>query len=409
MSYRILTIFLWPVFFIYTLKIAFRDKSARYLFQRMGFSYPSQENKTIWVHCASVGEVNTYLALHFKLLERFPDKHFIVTTNTVTGASTVARHKLSRTQHCFLPIESRFAITRFLQKTNPSLCLIMETEIWPLLYQISYTNNVPISIINARLSHRTLSANNWVKSIYKTSLKYVDKILCKSNEELTNFKTLGAHDKQLFVAGNLKFVSASNSLDVTRINIEGRKYCVAASTHNDEELQLASLWKKLNPSMLLIIVPRHPNRSKQIQTQLDSLNINYAVRSTSSTVQDNTSVYLADTLGELTNFMMGAEFVFIGGSLIKHGGQNILESCRLGKATLCGPHMFNFVDEVNFLLENNACIQVENITRLESEISLYFENPERFLSIANNAKNALQKQNEILNTYIDYIIMSNDH
>lgn len=409
MIYKILTIFLWPIFFIYTLKIAFRDKSSRYLFQRLGFSYSSQKNSSIWIHCASVGEVNTYLALHLKLLECFPDKNFVITTNTVTGANTVTRHKLSRTQHCFLPIESKFAISRFLKKTKPSLCLIMETEIWPLLYQITHANNIPISIINARLSHRTLSANNWVKSIYKTSLAYVDTILCKSNLELSHFKSLEALSSQLSVAGNLKFVSANNNLNASAIDLANHKYCVAASTHNNEELQLARLWKKLNPDMLLVIVPRHPNRSKQIQKQLVSLNIEYAVRTQPSTLQNNTKVYLADTLGELTNFMLGAEFVFIGGSLIKHGGQNILESCRLGKPTLCGPHMFNFVDEMKLLLENNACIQVQNITELESEISSYFENPEHFITVANNAKIALEKQNKILDVYINEIITLHDH
>ena len=149
-----------------------------------------------------------------------------------------------------------------------------------------------------------------------------------------------------------------------------------------------------------MIIPRHPNRSKQIQKQLDTLKINYAVRSLNSNIQADTKIYLADTLGELSNFMAGAEFVFIGGSLIEHGGQNILESARLGKPTLCGPHMFNFKDEVEFLLENKACIQVNNIDELESKISGYFNKPENFISIGNNAKIALQKQSTILETYI---------
>ena len=400
MSYKLLTFFLWPVFFIYTFKIALRDKSFRYFLQRLGFSYPTQRNKSIWIHCASVGEVNTYLALHLKLLERFPDKNFIITTNTVTGACTVERHKLPRTQHYYLPVESAFAIRQFLKATRASLCLIMETEIWPLLYKTVYTHNIPISIINARLSHRTLSANNWVKSVYKTSLTYVDKILCKSHEELNNFKTLGAHNKQLIVAGNLKFAYADKEQTENPIKLNKQPYCLAASTHHDEELQLALLWKKLNPDMLLVIVPRHPNRSRQIQKQFDSININYAVRSQSDNLQDNTEIYLADTLGELTGFMMGAEFVFIGGSLVKHGGQNILESCRIGKATLCGPHMFNFTDEMNFLLKNNACIQVENISQLESEISTYFQNPEIFKSVGINAKKALLEQTKILEVYL---------
>ena len=128
MTYRLLTIILWPVFFLYTLKIFLRDKSSRYFFQRLGFSYPTQATKTFWIHCASVGEVNTYLPLHHKLLAHFPDTQFVITTNTVTGASTVNRQKLERTQHCFLPIESAFAIGRFFNAWQPEQCLIMETE-----------------------------------------------------------------------------------------------------------------------------------------------------------------------------------------------------------------------------------------------------------------------------------------
>ncbi|RDH81489.1 MAG: 3-deoxy-D-manno-octulosonic acid transferase [endosymbiont of Galathealinum brachiosum] len=403
MIYRLLTIALWPVFFIYTLKIALRDKSSRYFFQRLGFSYPARADKNIWIHCASVGEVNTYLPLHIELLKQFPDTQFVITTNTVTGASTVNRHKLERTRHCYLPVESAFAIKRFFKAWQPTQCLIMETELWPLLYQLCHINNISISIINARLSHRTLSANNWIKSLYKTSFSYVDNIICKSDIELNNFISLGASSTQLSTGGNLKFVHTHNEQTIKPIKLNNQPYCVAASTHNDEELQLARLWQKLNPDMLLVIVPRHPNRSSQIQKQLDSLNTRYAVRSQNQDIKADTKIYLADTLGELSNFMAGAEFVFIGGSLIKHGGQNILESARLGKLTLCGPHMFNFKDEVEFLLDNNACLQVKSINELEPVISGYFNKPENFVSIANNAKYALQKQSTILETYLSKI------
>jgi len=403
MTYRLLTILLWPAFFIYTFKISLRDKSFRYFLQRLGFSYPVQKNKTIWTHCASVGEVNTYLPLHLKLLKQFPDTQFVITTNTVTGARTVARHNIERTRHCYLPIESKFAIKRFIKAWQPSQCLIMETEIWPLLYQLCHINNISISIINARLSHRTLSANRWVKSLYKTSLLQVNKILCKSNEELENYKFLGANNTQLSVAGNLKFTSIDIPQALQPVKLDNRVYCVAASTHHDEELQLATLWNKLNPDMLLVIVPRHPDRSKAIQKQLDTLKINYAVRSQQQTLNDNTKIYLADTLGELTQFMMGAEFVFVGGSLIKHGGQNILEPCRLGKLTICGPYMFNFKDELTLLLENQACIQVADIAELTSVISEYLDKPEKFIPIGDNAKHALQKQYAIIDAYISTI------
>ena len=229
------------------------------------------------------------------------------------------------------------------------------------------------------------------------------KIFLLRSAVVNNFISLGASSSQLSIGGNLKFVNTHNEQTITPININNRAYCVAASTHNDEEQQLARLWQKLNPELLLVIIPRHPNRSKQIQNQLDALQINYAVRSQNSNIVAGTKIYLADTLGELSNFMSGAEFVFIGGSLIEHGGQNILESARLGKPTLCGPHMFNFKDETMFLLENKACIQVNNIDELESTISGYFNKPEKFISIGNNAKIALQKQSTILETYLSKI------
>jgi len=403
MTYRLLTIILWPVFFLYTLKIFLRDKSSRYFFQRLGFSYTAQATKTYWIHCASVGEVNAYLPLHHQLLAHFPDTQFVITTNTVTGASTVNRQKFERTQHCFLPIESAFAIRRFFNAWQPEQCLIMETEIWPLLYKICHNRHITISIINARLSHRTLNTNNWIKSLYKTSLLCVDKILCKSENELNNFKQLGARDEQLIVAGNLKFTFIESTQNLTPVDIKNRKYIVAASTHNNEEEQLAKLWPSLNTDRLLVIVPRHPNRSKAIQKQLDALNVNYAVRSQQDSINENTQIYLADTLGELQQFMQGAELVFIGGSLIEHGGQNILEPCRMGKPTLCGPHMFNFNDELALLLKNNACVQINNLAELEAEISAYLNNPEKLIAIGNNAKNALQKQSTTLDTYLSYL------
>jgi len=329
MSYRLLTLLLWPIFFIYTLKISLRDKSPRYFFQRLGFAYVKQKRSNIWIHCASVGEVNTYFPLHIKCIEEYPHATFIITTNTVTGAHTVikkiSQYDLKQTQHCYLPIESSFAIKRFITAYKPSQCLIMETEIWPLLYQRCNKNNISISIINGRLSQRTLNTHRWVKSLYKNSLSMVKQIICKSQDELNHFLTLGAKPEQCIVGGNLKFTFIDQTQIIQAIKINDRQYVVAASTHDDEELQLATLWKKINTELLLVIIPRHPNRSHQIQKQLNTLNIQYSIRSKKQTVFNDTKIYLADTLGELTSFMQGAEFVFMGGSLIQHGGQNILE------------------------------------------------------------------------------------
>jgi len=404
MTYRLLTVFLWPLLLLYTLKISFRDKSLRYFLQRMGFSYPQQKNTHIWLHCASVGEVNTLMPLLQKILKQYPQKQFVISTNTTTGAQTIERHHLERTQHCYLPIESAFAIRRFLKAWKIQHCLIMETEIWPLLYSSTHKHNVNITLLNARLSHRTLNAPSWIKQQYLESLKKVNKILCKSAQELNNFKTLGATDKQLFVCGNLKLTTTeSKPRNIQTINLNNRHYCLAASTHNNEEQQLAELWQKLNTDKLLVIVPRHPNRSEQIQKQLNILNVEYAVRSKQQNVNQNTQIYLADTLGELTHFMLDAELIFMGGSLIPHGGQNLLEAARLGKAIVCGPHMFNFKDEVELLLEHRGCIQVENLSALETSLSTLLNQPEQCNLMGKNALSALTQQTRILDKYLEQI------
>ncbi len=399
MSYRLLTLLLWPVFLGYTIKIAIRDRSFRYLFQRMGFGYTPSAHKTLWIHCASVGEVNTYFPLHRKLLDEFPERQFVITTNTTTGAATVARHNAERTQHCYLPIESASAIKRFLKTCNVQQCLIMETEIWPLLYRICRQRNIPISIINARLSHRTLDASGWIKSLYRDSLQNVSQILCKSETECENFKQLGATESQLSVAGNLKFAAQGAQQNAAPIELD-RTYCVAASTHHDEELQLANTWLQLDTNHLLVIIPRHPNRSEQIQQQLKSNQIPVAVRSKQDTITPDTLVYLADTLGELTGFMANAEFVFIGGSLIPHGGQNILEAARLGKATLCGPHMFNFSDEVQLLKQHDGCLQVNDTAELRKAFQQLLDDPQLGQQIGKQALQALNQVSDVASIYL---------
>jgi 3-deoxy-D-manno-octulosonic-acid transferase len=341
--------------------------------------------------------------LHKKLLAQCPDMQFLITTNTTTGAQTVERHQLDRTRHCYLPIECGFAIRRFLNTAQPRQCLIMETELWPLLYRQCAKKNIGITLINARLSHKTLRANKWLKRLYRETLRHVNKILCKSTDEYQHYLQLGASEAQLEVVGNLKFAVEVHT-DQQTINlpdaIQQRGYCVAASTHHNEEQQLARLWQQLDTAHLLVIVPRHPNRSAQIQKQLSELQINYAVRSKQQMVDDQTQVYLADTLGELRQFIAGARCVFIGGSLVDHGGQNILEAASAGKATLCGPYMYNFNEELQLLLDHQACVQVNNIQQLQQVMQKLLTDNTQLETLQNNARQVMQQQADITQAYL---------
>ena len=402
MSYRLLTLLLWPLLFLYSAKIAWRDKSLRYLQQRLGFNYRDLKCD-LWIHCASVGEVNTYLPLHKKLLAQYPRMQCLITTNTTTGAQTVERHQLDRTRNCYLPIESGFAIKRFLNAAQPQQCLIMETELWPLLYRHCAKKNIRITLINARLSHKTLRAHKWIRRLYRDTLRHVNKILCKSTDEYQHYLQLGASEAQLEVVGNLKFAIEAHT-DQRPVHLpnalQQRGYCVAASTHHNEEQQLARLWQQLDTSHLLVIVPRHPNRSVQIQKQLSELQINFAVRSKQQAVDASTRVYLADTLGELRQFIADAHCVFIGGSLIDHGGQNILEAASAGKAIICGPYMYNFSEELQLLLSHQACIQVNNIQQLQQVIQNLLRDDAQLNALQNNARQVMQQQADITQAYL---------
>lgn len=404
MAYYILTILLLPVLVIYTLKLAIKFKSFIYLKQRLGFSLPELDGKPVWIHCASVGEVNTFLPLLDKLINELPRQIFVITTNTTTGANALQRHELNNTVHCYLPIENSYLIKKFLKQIQPRLCLIMETEIWPLLYKHITQLNIPLSIINGRLSNKTINTQNWIKNLYRQSLGHVDHILTRSEQDSSLFKELGASEKNIETIGNLKFSQNTFKPPLTLDNFTQRRFVLAASTHEDEELQLAKLWHDTKfKDTLLVIAPRHPIRRKKIINQLKDLNKNISVRSNGDLIDENTDIYLADTLGELTGLMNAASIVFMGGSLIQHGGQNFLEAANLSKAIIFGPHMHNFQNEVDLFKHHHACLQINNINELSIAIqSLLIDNNAR-TSLESCAGQLMNNQADIADHYLDKI------
>lgn len=401
MRYSLLIFFLYPLFFIYTLKITIKFKSLKYFKQRLGIAYPEFNQQPIWIHCASVGEVNTFIPLLEHLIKRLPEQSFLITTNTITGAATLKRHKLTNTQHCYLPIENNRTIKRFLKKTRPKLALIMETEIWPLLFKNIHKTNIPLSIINARLSEKTINTNNWAQGMYCHTLKYVDTVFARSEQDARAFEKLADSTLNIKIIGNLKFSSPAHSTSIGLKNFTDREYILAASTHRDEETQLAALWKHspLN-KILLVIVPRHPDRGDAIYKQLSSLQLNVSARSKGDAVTINTNIYLADTLGELSSFMKNATMVFMGGSLIPHGGQNFLEAARLGKAIITGPHMHNFQNEIDLFKQQHACIQINTITELSTVIQSLLIDSNNRTSLEHCASKIMKDQAKIAEIYL---------
>lgn len=392
--YRLLLLMFFLPLAIYTLWQSIKAFELRYFLQRLAIALPKKINKQgVWIHAASVGEVNAIIPLILKIQNNFPDIPLTLTTNTSTSASVVKKQLPDSIQHIYFPLDYRWAVKRLINILNPKTVFIVETEFWPNLYTELDKKNIPLTIINGRISEKTLHAKNWLKEIYAEILPLVTRVFARSEVDQSRFIKLGLPKNKTEVLGNIKF-SALTSEEISPINLN-RSYVLAASTRDDEEKLIVDSWiKAQNKELLLVIVPRHPHRLPEILKQLKPYNLNIAVRSKQDKVSENTNIYLADTIGELKEFILGAEFVLMGGSFVEKGGHNILEVAQLGKAVIFGPDMSNFVDEANIFIQYGAGIQCD-LTELPDCFNKLIADVEYKNTIEKNARNLINENNNI--------------
>ena len=367
-AYRWRLVMLTPLLVAYTLWRGFKERSGRYILQRIGFAYP-QCDGSVWVHCASVGELNTAIPLIKQLQQQYSETRFVITSNTNTSAEVFKNHALARATHCFLPLDGSWITRRFIKAIRPRIAIILETELWPNLFSATAANQIPIVVVNARLSSRTTQVTQpWLLAAYRFCLANVSTVLARNKSDAAGYIELGADRAIVQVVGNLKFAAAAAPTE-SILRLVAREYVLAASTHGDEEVQLADAWQQSAPERLLVIAPRHPHRGDTLAKQLRGRGWNVAQRSKQETIEHHTGIYLADTVGELQQLIAYAQWVFIGGSLIPRGGQNLLEPARAGKAIVCGLHMENFADEMRILIESGGAIQVGSEGELRAAIT----------------------------------------
>ena len=406
--YRLLIILLSPVIISHILWLAFTNKQSHYFWQRLGYKLPDLPTDCLWFHCASVGEVNTLLPLLNNINKQDNSLKIIITTNTITGGKIVAQQKLDFLFHCYMPVDWRSSIDRFITAVKPSSIYIMETEIWPNLFAACQSNDVPIYIINARLSSRTTSAKSWIKQVYKSCLLQISAIYARSEKDAQSYRLLGAKKESVTTIGNLKFTTAlANETIKTEKTVSiGRKYVLIASTHKDEEEQIYNVWKKLKRSELLIIAPRHPERSASIVNKLSTDAI--SIRSKNQQITKQTEIFLLDTIGELKNYFSGAELVIMGGSFTSIGGHNILEPASFNCAIITGPYMENFAEELDLMLSKNAIIQItsklQTYSRLREQIENVLNNDEYRKTLQKNTATLSHNVEKILDDYTKLIL-----
>ena len=377
---------------------AIRRKSGiSFIRQRLGLFSKKLFNKPIWIHASSVGETKAAISLYQSLSKKFPEENFLITTNTSSSKGIIPINK--NLEHTYLPLDWLFTTRRFINLINPRICILIETELWPNLISICKKNNISIIIANARLSKRTTESPSFIKQIYKKVLSDVDLILCKSNRDKENYIQLGYLDKNIKVIGNLKYADTDNIV-YNNENIINRKYVLALSTHPDEERQIITEWMRINEKkVLLVIMPRHPERLGDILSDIPLDMLSISIRSKNEPIKKSTQIYIADTYGEANLFLEHCEFVYLGGSLVDHGGQNFMEAASYGKTIIVGPYMYNFIEETEEFLKNNAMIMVKSSPTLKHVFERLIKSKQRRELFGANAKKILLSKKDIINDY----------
>ena len=333
------------------------------------------EGPLIWLHAASVGEALSILGLTERILAEFGEVNMVVTTGTVTSARLLAERLPPRAIHQYVPVDRLAWARRFLDHWRPDIALWVESEFWPNLIAETQARAITMILLNGRMSLRSFAAWRRWPGLIRPLLGGFALCLAQDDDEAKRLRALGAPSVK--APGNLKFASAPLPVDEEEAgrlarSIGARPVWLAASTHAGEEEIVVEAHRRMAPThrgLLTVIVPRHPNRGQEVAAVLERAGMKGALRSRDDEIAPETEIYIADTLGELGLFYRLCPVAFIGGSLIPHGGQNLLEPARLDCAVIHGPHMENFRAVAGEMTTAGASIEAGNAKDIAAAVA----------------------------------------
>lgn len=356
--------------------VRYRDYHKRWR-ERFGFFEAPGFAGSLWVHAVSVGEVNAAEPLIKALRNDYPNAPLVVTTVTPTGSERVRQLFGDSVFHVYLPYDLPFAVTRFMRRVRPRLAIIVETEIWPNLYFACRNRGIPLMIVNARLSERSLRGYKPMGRLVARALGCVSQIAAQSRTDAARYRELGADPEKIVVTGNLKFdmpVPYDAELKGDELRHQWgrlRPAWIAGSTHEGEELpvleahlEVLTRW----PDALLLIAPRHPERFKLVENSARSLGFTVGTRSADRVPSASHQVFVIDAMGELMPFYAASDLAFVGGSLVPIGGHNVLEPAALSTPVLVGPHTFNFEEITLTLIQEGGATRVNSAEELGTQV-----------------------------------------
>ncbi len=345
--------------------------------ERFGFFKSPNLRDSIWIHAVSVGEFNAAIPLIRALMERYPDRPFVVTTITPTGSDRVRSVFGDDVFHIYLPYDLPAAIRRFVDRTDPALAVIMETELWPNLFRSCRSRDIPIIVANARLSERSMRGYRPFGSLAAAAVNCASRIAAQTETDAERIRQVGAEADKVSVVGSLKFdLEPDHELLPEGQRIRStwgadRFVWIAASTHEDDEIPMFEAFKVLlasEPSALLIVVPRHPERFGRVVSRCRQLGYQTRQRTKDREADGATQCFVVDTMGEMMRYYATADVAFVGGSLAKVGGHNVLEPATLGIPVLVGPNTFNFAEITALLLARGGAARVYDAQSLTDEL-----------------------------------------
>ena len=353
-----------------------KENPQRFLEKFCIYSKNPNFKKTIWLHGASVGEILSVIPIIKELEKNKKINKILLSSSTTSSALIFSKYKFKKTTHIYFPIDTNYLTNKFINYWNPKVAIFIDSEIWPNMFKNLEKNNIPIVLINGRITKKSFM--RWMKfpSFAIKIFKKISLALPQNTETLKYLKILGV--KKIKFVGNLKYFGQSKKfLDKsTKLKFKNRLIFCAASTHFNEELFIGKLHKELKSkykNLLTIIIPRHVNRSNSIINELESVNLNTVTRSSRQKISKTTDIYIVDTYGEATKFYELSKVTFLGGSLIKHGGQNPLEPARLGNYILHGPNIQNFKEVYRMLSKLNVSKKANNINNMKKIIDRKIE------------------------------------
>ena len=381
------------------------DDSHRGRFEHFGIvPKPLKQNGYLF-HCVSVGEVVAASCVIKRIMQHEPDAQITVTTTTPTGSARVRDIFKDTVHHFYLPYDLSLTMSSMLKRIKPKAVMITEVELWPNLIHVCWKRNIPVMVINARMTERSAKRYKKIGQLFNPMLAKLSHVCAQGQRDYDNYAWLGVAQDKLTLTNNIKFDQAANTASSSAhflgLAKGARPILVAGSTHEPEESVIVEsakvLWKE-SPQLRVIIVPRHPERFEAVAKLLEKHNLNFVKSSEVDNVPDDVNVILLDEMGKLNHAYAVATFAFVGGSIADRGGHNALEPAAFSLPIMMGPHTYNNPVICDYLKECGALSIVEDASRVSSTVQEWLESPSKAEKAGMAGKKVLQDNSGALDS-----------